>query len=196
MAKKTKKAAKKSARKPAKKTARKSAKKAARKPAKKAAPKKARNSAKKAARKKPAAKVTQPAQPPKPAHGEFLWNELMTRDDERAVGFFEALLGWTHKDWPLGPEAGGGSYRLMTKGEKSVAGIMKMSAPQFPDQVPPHWMSYIAVDDVDARWARAQQLGAAPIHPPTDIPQVGRFCIIADPSGGAIALMTPLGGTA
>ena len=200
MAKKTKKAAKKSSRKPAKKAARKSAKKPAKKPAKKqakkSASKKSRKPAKKAARRKTAAMAAQPAQPPKPAHGEFLWNELMTRDDERAMGFFEALLGWTHKDWPLGPEAGGGFYRLMTKGEKSVAGIMKMNAPQFPAGIPPHWMSYIAVDDVDARWAHALQLGAAPIHPPNDIPEVGRFCIIADPSGGAIALMTPLGGTA
>jgi predicted enzyme related to lactoylglutathione lyase len=57
-------------------------------------------------------------------------------------------------------------------------------------------MSYIAVNDVDTHWQRAQELGAAPIHPPTDIPEVGRFCIISDPSGAAIALMTPLGGTA
>jgi predicted enzyme related to lactoylglutathione lyase len=155
--------------------------------------KKAKKASKKPARKR-AAKA--PAQPPKPAHGEFLWNELMTRDDERAVSFFESLLGWTHKDWPLGPEAGGGVYHLMTNGEKSIAGIMKMSAEQFPDGAQPRWMSYIAVDNVDARWVQALQLGAAPIHPPHDIPEVGRFCIIADPTGATIALMTPLGGTA
>jgi predicted enzyme related to lactoylglutathione lyase len=140
--------------------------------------------------------VAEPAQPPKPAHGVFVWNELMTRDDERAVGFFEQLLGWTHVDWPLSQENGGGTYRLMKSGETNVARLFKMNEPQFPPQVPPHWLSYIAVDDVDARYQRALALGAESVHPPSDIPQVGRFCIIKDPTGGVVSLMTPLGGTA
>lgn len=183
----------------AKKKSKKAAGKAARKVAKKPAAKTARKVAKKAAKKpakKPAPKAATPEQPARPRHGEFMWNELMTRDDSRAVEFFEKLLGWTHKDWPLGPDASAGVYRLMMAGEKSVAGVMKMTEPQFPPQVPPHWMSYIAVDDVDKRWQQALVLGAEAIHPPTDIPQVGRFCIFKDPTGAAISLMTPAGGTA
>jgi predicted enzyme related to lactoylglutathione lyase len=94
---------------------------------------------------------------------------------------------------PMGPEA---VYRLAKVGEKSAAGIMKMTSPQFPDFVPPHWMSYIAVDNVDSRFEKALALGGEGIHPPTDIPEVGRFCIIKDPTGAAIALLTPTGGTA
>lgn len=170
------------------KKAKKPAKKAAKKPAKKAAKKVAKKVAKKAARKD--------GPPPKPKHGEFMWNELMTRDDIRAVEFFERLLGWGHNDWPLPPESGGGVYRLMTNGGKSVAGFMKMTEPQFPLAIPPHWMSYIAVDNVDKRFDLALSLGAEIVHPPSDIPQVGRFCIIKDPTGALISLMTPLGGTA
>lgn len=170
------------------KKAKKPAKKAAKKPAKKAAKKVAKKVAKKAARKD--------GPPPKPKHGEFMWNELMTRDDVRAVEFFERLLGWGHNDWPLPPESGGGVYRLMTNGGKSVAGFMKMTEPQFPLAIPPHWMSYIAVDNVDKRFDLALSLGAEIVHPPSDIPQVGRFCIIKDPTGALISLMTPLGGTA
>ena len=172
----------------AKKPAKKSAKKAAKKPAKKAAKKPAKKTAKKAAKKQAA-----PAQPAKPKHGEFMWNELMTRDDEKALSFFEGLLGWSHQDWPMGPDA---VYRLAKVGDKSAAGIMKMTSPQFPDFVPPHWMSYIAVDNVDARFQQALSLGGEAIHPPTDIPEVGRFCIIKDPTGAAVALLTPTGGTA
>ena len=180
------------AKKPAKKAAKKPAKKAVKKPAKKPVKKAAKKVAKKAAKKAPK-KAAAPAQPPKPAHGEFMWNELMTRDDTGAVTFFEKLLGWGHDDWPMGEM---GTYRLMKSGPKSVAGVMKMVAPQFPEQLPPHWMSYIAVDNVDMRWEKAQSLGAVGIHPPTNIPQVGRFCIIQDPTGGVVALMTPEGGTA
>lgn len=174
------------------------AKKPAKKPAKKAAKKVAKKPAKKVG-KKPAKKAKKAAEPQmagKPKHGEFMWNELMTRDDSAALGFFEKLLGWSHDDWPLGPDPSAGVYRLMKVGQKSAAGIMKMTEPQFPSQVPTHWMSYIAVDNVDKRWDQALALGAEAIHPPTDIPQVGRFCIFKDPTGAPIAIMTPLGGTA
>lgn len=164
----------------AKKTAKKSAKKAA-KPARKAA----KNTTKKA---KPEAMA-------KPKHGEFMWNELMTRDDERAMDFFAKVLGWTHDDWPMGP--GMPAYRLMKCGsDKSVAGMMKMTEPQFPPQVPAHWCGYIAVDNVDRRAELVKANGGELIHGPDDIPQVGRFCIIKDPTGAVVALMTPEGGTA
>ncbi|KAF0245392.1 MAG: hypothetical protein FD180_1615 [Planctomycetota bacterium] len=118
----------------------------------------------------------------------------MTRDDERALTFFEKLLGWTHQDWPLGP--GQAPYRLAQVGGKAAAGIMRMTEPQFPAAVPTHWCGYIAVRDVDAAWKQVAELGGQHIHPPSDIPQVGRFCIIKDPTGAVVALMTPTGGVA
>jgi uncharacterized protein len=160
---------------------------------------------KKARRKAPAAKKTKraakraqargrdkkPAATGRPQRGMFTWNELMTRDDDRAVAFFEGLFGWTHEDMPMG---GGGVYRVMKAGGKPAAGIMKMSAPQFPAELPPHWMSYVAVDDVDAHVTKAGKLGGSTIHPPTDIPNVGRFALIKDPTGAVVAMLQPEGG--
>lgn len=179
------------------KKARKPAKKAARKPAKKAVKNAAKKPAKKVAKKaaKKPAKKAEPQAMPKPRHGEFMWNELMTRDDERALEFFNKVLGWTHSDWPMGD--GKAPYRLLKcGGDKSVAGMMKMTEPEFPPQVPPHWMSYIAVDNVDKRAELAKQHGGQIVHGPMDIPQVGRFCIVCDPTGAMVAFMTPQGGTA
>lgn len=158
------------------------AKKAAKKPVKKKA-------AKKPARKKAAAK---PEAMPKPAHGTFMWYELMTREDEAAMTFFEKLLGWTHEDWPMG--MGKAPYRIMKTPQKGVAGIMKMTEPEFPAVIPAHWCGYIAVRDVDASWKQIAELGGEQIHPPSDIPGVGRFCIFKDPTGAVLALMTPLQG--
>jgi len=59
-----------------------------------------------------------------------------------------------------------------------------------PDMVPAHWMAYIAVDDVDAAAAKLDSLGGTLIHGPQDIPNVGRFCIIQDPTGAAVGLIT------
>ena len=55
---------------------------------------------------------------------------------------------------------------------------------------PPHWMSYVAVNDVDAVAARIAELGGAVCVPPTDIPTVGRFSVINDPSGATLSIIT------
>ena len=168
---------------------------------KKAVKKAAKKSAKKPAAKKPAtkkaAKKSQPEAMPKPCHGAFMWNELMTRDDERALDFFSKVLGWTHTDWPLGE--GKAPYRILKtpRGrEQGIAGMMKMTEPEFPPQVPAHWCGYIAVDNVDKRAELVKQHGGELVHPPTDIPTIGRFCIIKDPTGAVVAFMTPVQGTA
>jgi hypothetical protein len=55
--------------------------------------------------------------------------------------------------------------------------------------VPPHWMIYVTVANCDERAARAGQLGGQICVPPTDIPNVGRFAVIADPQGAAFSLI-------
>jgi predicted enzyme related to lactoylglutathione lyase len=55
---------------------------------------------------------------------------------------------------------------------------------------PPHWMSYIAVDDVDTSAAKVWELGGKVCVPPTDIPNVGRFCVVNDPTGATFSLIT------
>jgi uncharacterized protein len=162
------------------------------KKARKAAKKPARKAAKPAKKKAPASASS--SMNPRPQHGEFMWNELMTRDDVAALNFFEKLLGWTHQDWPLGE--GKAPYRVTKIGEKSAAGILKMTEPEFPAPVPTHWCGYIAVRDIDACWKKVAELGGTQIHPPSVIPQVGRFCIFKDPTGAVAALMQPEGGVA
>src|SRR5438045_9412832 len=80
------------------------------------------------------------------SHGSFYWNELMTRDVEQAKRFYSSSIGWTFEAVPM-PN---GTYWLAKMDDKSVAGIFPLSGPEF-DAVPESWMSYLAVDDVDAR---------------------------------------------
>ncbi len=119
-----------------------------------------------------------------PDPGTFCWNELVTPDPDASAAFFAALLGWRRDDqeMPTGP------YTLFWQGETMAAGMMDLK--QMPEGVPPHWMSYIAVADVDALAARVAELGGQVHMPPTDIPNVGRFCVIADPGGAVISLIT------
>lgn len=120
--------------------------------------------------------------------GEFVWNELVTTDPERCKQFYGEVVGWTAVDMPMPPGGAPGVYTLWKVGDKQIGGMFRMGGPQF-EGVPPHWMAYIAVDDVDAAAAKVEPAGGRVLFPPTDIEGVGRFCTIQDPTGGFVSLM-------
>jgi predicted enzyme related to lactoylglutathione lyase len=129
---------------------------------------------------------------PKAHHGADLanepgtlgWNELATRDPDGAITFYGAVFGWEANTMPMGAT---GSYTEWKLDGNSVGGMMPMGD-HYPPQVPPHWLVYFIVDDCDASFARAGELGGTGLVPPTDIPP-GRFAVIADPGGAAFAIM-------
>jgi predicted enzyme related to lactoylglutathione lyase len=121
------------------------------------------------------------------SHGNFYWNELRTRDPERAKAFYADTLGWTYEVMPTG---GGPAYWIAKTGDEMVGGIFDISGHEF-DQLSESWMSYIAVDDVDARVAKAVKAGAKVVVPAFDVPGVGRVVILLEPGGAAIGWMTP-----
>jgi len=121
-------------------------------------------------------------------HGNFFWNELMTRDAEKAKKFYAATVGWTFDGMPM-PN---GTYWVAAMEGKPVGGIFTMAGPEFAG-VPEHWMSYLAVDDVDARVKKATTAGAKVMRAPFDVPEVGRIAILAEPGGAMVGWMTPAG---
>jgi len=115
--------------------------------------------------------------------GAFCWNELATRDVEGATKFYCDLLGWTASV----DNSVGSPYTIFKKGETMVAGMMGMTE-EYGD-TPPHWMGYILVDDVDHAAKKTEELGGKVCVPPMDIPSVGRFTVITDPTGATISLI-------
>ncbi len=123
------------------------------------------------------------------AMGAFCWNELTTGDEIKALAFYERVFGYGHDTMDMGPM---GSYYILKTGTTGRAGLMRTPA----GGPPPMWLPYVAVADVDACAARAATLGAQVMKPPQDIPGVGRFAILLDPLGAAIAVikLLPAGG--
>ncbi len=117
-------------------------------------------------------------------HGVFSWNELMTTDMPAAKKFYRAALGWELQDM----NNPGMAYTIAKQGTREVAGMMAM--PKDSPGMPPSWGSYVTVDDVDARVARVESLGGKLCIPPQDIPNVGRFAVIADPQGAMLTMIT------
>jgi len=133
-------------------------------------------------------RTRQSAEPSTRPHGIFCWNELMTRDIEGAKRFYQSTIGWSFEAMPM---ADGGTYWIAKLSGKPVAGLFSLNAPGY-DGVPESWMSYLAVDDVDARVARALKAGAKLMKPIFDVPDVGRIAILTQPGGAGVGWMTPL----
>jgi predicted enzyme related to lactoylglutathione lyase len=122
------------------------------------------------------------------SHGTFCWNELMTRDVERAKRFYADTIGWSFEPMAM---PGGGTYWCAMQDGKPAAGLFSLDGPEFAG-VPESWMSYIAVDDVDSRVAKAVKAGAKLMKPLFDVPGVGRIAILMEPGGAGIGWMTPV----
>jgi uncharacterized protein len=114
--------------------------------------------------------------------GDWFWNELWTPDDTRALNFYERLFGYTHDTMDMGPQ---GTYYVLNKDGKPRGGLMQSVEPKAAAM----WLPYVAVDDCDASAAKAKKLGAQVVSGPQDVPEIGRFAILVDPLGAAIAVM-------
>lgn len=124
-------------------------------------------------------------------HGAFSWTELMTSDLDKAVAYYRDVLGWTLEDAGIP----GVAYTLIKVGGEAVGGIMALT-PEMAG-ITTHWHSYVTVDNVDERTARVSAAGGTVIRPPMNIPNVGRFAVVQDPTGGVLSLITydtPAGG--
>ncbi len=114
----------------------------------------------------------------------FVWYELMTTDVAGAAAFYSAVVGWEAKDSGMP----GFDYRLFHSGDGMVAGLMAQPEDSKAAGNPPGWLGYVGVADVDAAAEKAKSLGATVYVEPRDIPDVGRFAVIADPQGAVVAL--------
>ena len=117
--------------------------------------------------------------------GTFCWFECTTREDEACIAFYAALFGWTTSSMDMGPA---GTYTIFHNRGEQVAGLMPMNGPEWPADMPAHWMPYVLVADVDESYARVEACGGSACVPPTDIPNIGRFAVIDDGSGGFISI--------
>ena len=117
----------------------------------------------------------------------FVWHELGTTSVQKSSDFFSGLLGWTVREQPMGPDF---TYYIWQADGKDIGGMYQVGGPGM-EQVPPHWMLYVPVDDVDAAAVRTTELGGTVVKEPMDIPNTGRFAIIQDPGGAVISLFKP-----
>lgn len=119
--------------------------------------------------------------------GCFVWRELMTRDIQRAKGFYGELFGWTFQESKMETFV----YSIAKLGETQVAGLMPMPPVA---TFPPHWLSYVSVENVATAVESAKKKGGTVADGPRDIPNVGVIATLLDPNGAAFAVMRSTSG--
>ena len=120
----------------------------------------------------------------------FVWFDLATTDVEGAIAFYTEVVGWKVEAWseadPSKP------YTMWKAGETAIGGVMALPEEAQKMGVPPYWIAYTTVEDVDRAVAQATELGGRVLFPAFDIPKVGRVAFLADPQGAAFAVFKPL----
>lgn len=122
-----------------------------------------------------------------PKHGQVCWTEIATKNLDACKQFYAELFGWNLKR----SEAVGEEVEYIEFGteENCMAGGMYQMTEEC-GEAPSHWMSYVAVDDVDESAKKVVELGGNVCVPPSDIPNVGRFSVITDPTGATFSIIT------
>lgn len=105
--------------------------------------------------------------------GRFVWHELVTPQSAASHEFYAKTLGWQTQDWDGDPA------QSMFAGPNGPLGGAVVDA-----STASHWVTYVAVDDIDAAVEQTQSLGGSVLHPVTEIEGgAGRYAILADPQG-------------
>jgi predicted enzyme related to lactoylglutathione lyase len=119
------------------------------------------------------------------SHGRFVWYELMTTDLEAANAFYGEVVGWRTREASMP----GSRYTLFTAGDVSAAGLIDLPQDAQMHGAAPQWVGYVSVDDVDAAAHHVKELDGTVYVPPTDIADVSRFSVVADPQMATFILV-------
>lgn len=122
--------------------------------------------------------------------GNFIWYELMTSDQDGAIDFYQQVVGWNAADFP-NADIGGFRYTILSAGDRGVAGLVQLDDEMCESGARPGWIGVIAVADCDQAARRAADGGGTVLKAPDDIPTIGRFAVLADPSGAVYQLLAP-----
>lgn len=124
--------------------------------------------------------------PEEQVNGRF-WNELWTDDPEAASAFYEAVIGY--RTVALN-DATGNRHDVMGRDGRPMVSVIRTPLPN----VEPNWLTYLLVDDVAAATQKVLGAGGAVLVPPLKDGFNEDVAIVADPTGGVLALQQKSGG--
>ena len=123
---------------------------------------------------------------PKPQVGTIGWHDLTVPNADEVRDFYAAVTGWKPQGLSMGDYE---DYVMTGPDGQGVAGVCHARGTNAG--LPPQWLMYIVVDDVDESIRQCEQRGGKVIAGPKEVGGYGRYCVIQDPAGAVAALITP-----
>ncbi len=118
-----------------------------------------------------------------PPIGSIGWMDLTVDDATGVRDFYAAVAGWTPTAIPMG---GHDDYSMLRPDGEAVAGVCHALGENAG--IPPQWIIYVVVADVDARLASVEPMGGTIVAPVRSLGTMGRYALVRDPSGAVFAL--------
>jgi uncharacterized protein len=117
--------------------------------------------------------------------GTIVWRDLTVANAQAVCDFYQEIVGWKstphsmgdYDDYEIHPPAG----------KDAVAGICHARGAN--EKIPPQWLMYVRVVDVDVSARRCVELGGRVVDGPRDMGKM-RFCVIQDPAGAIMAIVS------
>lgn len=120
--------------------------------------------------------------------GTIGWIDLTVDNADQVRDFYASVAGWSHEGVDMG---GYSDYVMKAPGSgKGVAGICH--ARGLNADLPPQWLIYITVENIDRSIENCLAGGGRVISGPKNHGSELRYCVIADPAGAAVALIGPV----
>ncbi len=121
-----------------------------------------------------------------PPPGQIGWLDLTVNNAETIRDFYKQVTGWNISHVPMGDY---NDFNMLPSGsDQPVAGICHAKGPNA--DIPPQWMIYIIVTDLDKSIEACTKFGGEIINGPRNMDGAG-FCIIKDPAGAVAGLYQP-----
>jgi predicted enzyme related to lactoylglutathione lyase len=118
--------------------------------------------------------------------GTIGWRDLTVEKAGKIRDFYESVAGWRPEPVEMG---GYSDYNMIAPGTgEAVAGICH--ARNSNADLPPQWLLYVIVENVDLAAGKCKELGGEVVSGPRPLAG-GRFCVIRDPAGAVCALYQP-----
>lgn len=116
----------------------------------------------------------------------FIWYELVTCDMDKAITFYEKVIGWDVRDSGM-PDT---RYMIFGKNGKDVGGIMTWDHAGVPD-LSAQWVGHIHTANLDEELPAVEADGGTIVKAARDIPGVGRIAVVLDPQKVKYLLFEP-----
>lgn len=118
--------------------------------------------------------------------GQVTWNDLTVSDAESVREFYESVVGWTSSPVAMGDYS---DYSMIDAAGNVVAGVCHAKGEN--SNIPPAWLMYVTIENLDERVARCKTSGGTVVDGPRSAGG-GRIAVIKDPAGAILALFEPV----